>query len=102
MQPDLSEKEQKFMHDLLRWDESERSFQWVIANLCLGLGGVIFAVSAIITLHSMTDRVGQWVMVPGSLLAILFFVVYIMEDHRIKDRRTAASVLRKLHGGPQT
>ena len=96
MNMQLSREEERFVNDLLRWDRTERSSQRVLCHLFLALGLVVFIAAAVLFLQHMNDHTAAWVMVPGGLIAALFFGLYAVGEHWIRRRRLFASILRKL------
>ncbi len=96
MRSNLNEQEERFVNELLKWDQKDRSLQWFLCHIFLILGGVVFVAAAIFTARNLNDRTALWVMLPGSLIAIVFFVLYAVIEHRIRERRLVASVFKKL------
>ena len=96
MRSDLNEQERQFVDELLKWDQKDRPGQWVLCHIFLILGGIVFVAAAILTVQNLNDRTILWVMLPGTLIAIAFFVLYIVGERRIRERKLMASVLRKL------
>ena len=96
MSTELSREEEKFVRDLLTWDRTERSAQWVLCHLFLVLGGVVFVAAAFITLQHLNDRTALWVLFPGGLMAMLFFAFYAVGEHWVRRRHFIASILKKL------
>lgn len=92
----LSEEEDQFVHELLTWDQTLRSKEWVFYNLLLILGGLVIVVVAFLTVQHLNDKTALWVTVPGFLTGILLIGLYIIGVRRIKERRLVASVLKKL------
>ena len=98
MRPGLSTEEDRFVNELLTWDRTRRSMQQAFTYVFLALGLIVFTAVAVLTLRNMTDRTVLWVLLPGTLMAMLFFGMYVVGDRRIKERALVSSVLRKLAG----
>ena len=96
MKPELTEQEDRFVREVLEWDIRRRASEWFLYSLLLIVGGGVFVFVAVFTLQHLNDRTAMWVTLPGSLSAILFAVLYVSGERRIKERRLLASVLRKL------
>ena len=96
MSTELSREEERFVGDLLTWDRKERSAQWLLCHLFLVLGGVVFVAAAFYTLRNLNDRTALWVLLPGVLIAILFFVGYAVGERWVRRRHFIATVLKKL------
>lgn len=94
----ITESEERFVSELLAWDQAGRRFQGMLAYLLLALGGVVFLVVVFLSLGNLNDRTALWVTAPGSLLAALFFVLFSWLNDRIDERHLVASILRKLGG----
>ena len=98
MSTELSREEERFVGDLLTWDRTERSAQWFLCHVFLILGVAVFGVAAFYTLRNLNDRTALWVLLPGGLIAMLFFVGYAVGEHWVRRRHFIATVLKKLGG----
>ena len=96
MDPQLNADEKQFVNELLQWDRSGRKIHRLICQLCLLLGTTIFVVSSLLTLQNLDDKTILSIMLPGSITAIVLFLVYWAGEHRIKEYHLFSSVLKKL------
>jgi len=98
MRSALSVEEDRFVNELLSWDRTKRPTERVLTYMFLVLGWIVFLAVAVLTLQNLTDRTVLWVLLPGTLMAVLFFGAYVVTDRRIRERALISSVLRKLRG----
>ncbi len=96
MSVELNTAESGFVRELLAWDRRRRSLDWLLCNLLLALGGLIIVVAGGFTLGHRSDHVVWTMTVPGFLLGLLFLVLYVVGERRIRDRRTMVGILKKL------
>jgi uncharacterized membrane protein YfcA len=95
---ELSEEEEQLIHELLTWDQTRRPVERLLYSLFLILGGAIIVIHGFLTVQQLHDRLVFWVTVPGFLLGLIFILLYIVGERRIRERRLIAKVLRKLWG----
>lgn len=98
MKAELSEEEEQFIHELLTWDRTHRPVERLLYNLFLILGGTIIVIHGLLTVRQLHDRIVLWLTMPGFLLGLVFILLYIVGERRIRERRLVAKVLRKLWG----
>ena len=99
MRAELSEEEEQLIHALLTWDQTRRPAERLLYNFFLFLGGAIIVIHGFLTVQQLHDRMVFWVTVPGFVLGLVFTLLYIIGERRIRERRRVAKVLRKLWGG---
>ena len=85
----------QFLNEWPRWDGSGHRVHRIICQICLLMGTAIFVVSSFLTLQNLNDQTILWIMVPGSVIAILLFLVYWGGERRIKEYHLFFSVLKK-------
>ncbi len=93
---DLSPDEQRFLDDLLTWDEKTRGIELLLSRFALALGGIILVVTAVLTLGDLTDGTVVSLLIPGFVAGIFLISVYSWVGSRIRDRHRIASLARKL------
>jgi hypothetical protein len=98
MKAELSEEEEQLIHELLTWDQTRRPVERLLYNLFLILGGAIIVIHGFLTVQQLHDRIVFWLTVPGFLLGLIFILLYIMGERRLRERHLVAKVLRKLWG----
>ena len=98
MRAELSEEEEQFVSELVTWDRTRRNVELVFYTLLLVIGGAVIVIAGYITIQHLTDRTALSVTVPGFLLGLLLIGLYLFGERRVKERRMAASVLKKLRG----
>lgn len=96
MTVELSHDEQRFLDDLLTWDEKTRSTELMMSRFALVLGGVILIVTAILTLGNLTDGTVVSLLIPGFVAGIFLISVYVWVGSRLRDRHRIAEIARKL------
>jgi hypothetical protein len=99
MSVELSDEEERFIKDVMKWDETRRRTETLFSMLFLIVGGAVIVVVAYVTVGNLTDRTALSVTVPGFLAGILLIGLYLVAGWRIRERRTIASVLKKLRVG---
>ncbi|KPL17971.1 MAG: hypothetical protein AMJ92_10265 [candidate division Zixibacteria bacterium SM23_81] len=98
MKAELSQEEEQLIHELLTWDQTHRPVERLLYNLFLILGGAIIVIHGFLSVQQLHDRIAFWVSVPGFLLGLMFILLYIMGERRIREHRLWAHVLKKLWG----
>jgi hypothetical protein len=96
MMADLSRDEQRFVDDLLTWDEKTRGMELLLSRFALALGGIILVITAVLTLGDLTDGTVVSLLIPGFVAGIFLISVYIWTGSRVRDRHRIASLARKL------
>ncbi len=92
----LSSDEQRYLDDLLAWDEHRRSAESIVAHVSLVFGGVVIAVVSVLTLLDLRDVVIVAVLVPGFLAGLFLVAMYLVGRARVNDRHRIALLARKL------
>ncbi|OYD14406.1 hypothetical protein CH333_07980 [candidate division WOR-3 bacterium JGI_Cruoil_03_44_89] len=96
METKLNKEEEGLVHELLTWDRTRRHIESIFCRLFLTLGGVIIVIVGFFTVQHLNDRIILWVTVPGFLIGLFLVGLYIEREHRLRERRLVASVLKKL------
>lgn len=92
----LNEEEERFVQELLNWDQLKKPTGCILYNLFLTFGGIVIVVVCFLTIQHLTDRTALWVTVPGFLVGLFLIGLYLVEKYRTRERRLVASVLKKL------
>ena len=91
----LNTEERSYVNSVRRWNVSERPVQLILLHACLLVGALLFVAAALITLQNLNDRAVYFVLLPGTLGALVFVLVYVVGEKWCRDRRLVASILRK-------
>ena len=95
MDPMLNEREMEYVNSLLKWDRLRMRIGWLFMVL-LVLGGLIFVVTAILTVRKMDDHTMLWLALPGIALSLSLIVLSIAGIQWLKQRHLVVSILKKL------
>jgi hypothetical protein len=95
MGPILNEREAQYVGTVLKRDRMRMQLGWIFMML-LVLGGVVFVVTAILTLPKMNDETALRVTLPGFAIGLLLIVISILGVSWVKQQHLIASILRKL------
>lgn len=96
MTAELSRDEQRFLDDLLTWNEKTRGTELLLSHLALAAGGGVLVVTAVVTLRNLTDATVIAVLVPGFVAGLFLIGVYAWIESRIRDRHRIVVLARKL------
>ncbi len=95
MDPMLNEREAEYVNALFRWDRLRIRLGWFFMAL-LVLGGLIFVVTAILTVRNLDDHSARWIALPGIITSLSLIVLSIAGIQWLKQRHLVASILKKL------
>lgn len=94
----LPREEQRYLDELLAWDEKQRPVESRVATISLLFGGLVIVVAAVVTLLDLRDATILAVLVPGVLAGLFFVAVYRVLRTRSRERHEIARIARKLMG----
>jgi hypothetical protein len=94
----LAHEEQRFLDQLLVWDEKQRPVESMVATASLLFGGLVIVAAAVVTLLDLRDATILAVLVPGVLAGLFFIAVYRVLRMRLRERHEIARLARKLMG----
>ena len=98
MRNSLSRSEEQFVEELLFWDDSRRSSEWLLCNLALVLAGCLMVGSAVFTALHLEDSVITGVLVPGFVVGLFLVGLYVFGGRRIRERHRLATIIKKMKG----
>jgi ABC-type uncharacterized transport system permease subunit len=98
MRVELSQTEEAFVDELLAWDDSRRSSDWLLCNVALAAGGCVIAATAAFTVFNLTDEFITGLTVPGFLTGLFLIGAYAVGGKRVRDRHRLATIMRKMKG----
>lgn len=96
MSVSMKTSEKKFMKKMLLWDQKKASIEVLVNSLFLIIGTLVVLTDAYFTYRYINNHTSFWVIMPGYVIGILFLLIYLVGDKRIKERRHFASILRKI------
>jgi hypothetical protein len=96
MSVSMKTSEKKFMKKMLLWDQKKASIEVLVNSLFLIIGALVVLTDAYFTYRYINNHTSFWVIMPGYVIGILFLLIYLVGDKRIKERRHFASILRKI------
>lgn len=94
----LPHEEQRYLDELLDWDEKQRPMESLVATASLLFGGLVIVATAVVTLLDLRDATILAVLVPGVLAGLFFIAVYRVLRMRVRERHEIARLARKLVG----
>ncbi len=92
----MKTSEKKFMKKMLLWDQKKASVEVLVNLVFLIIGALVVLTDAYFTYRYINNHTSFWVIMPGYVIGILFLLIYLVGDKRIKERRHFASILRKI------
>jgi hypothetical protein len=92
----LSERDERFIQDLLTWDSKKRTVDFFVCNFLLVVAGACIIIAAFYTLNVLTDKTIFGVLVPSFIIGLLFVGLYIILNKRIKERHQVAHIIEQL------
>jgi hypothetical protein len=92
----LPRAEQRYLDELLVWDEKQRPVESMVATASLLFGGLVSVAAAVVTLLDLRDATILAVLVPGVLAGLFFVAVYRVLRMRLRERHEIARLARKL------
>jgi hypothetical protein len=95
MNPMLNEREMEYVNALFKWDRLRIRLGWFFMAL-LVLGGLVFVVTALLTVRKLDDHTARWITLPGIITSISLIVLSIAGIQWLKQRHLIASILKKL------
>ena len=98
MQNALSRSEENFVEELLTWDDSRRSSEWLLCNVALVIGGCAMVGTSVFAFFHLTDQSIAGVLVPGFALGLFLVGTYVLSGRRIRERHQLAMIIRKMKG----
>ena len=96
MPEELTTEERRLVEELLALEDGGDRTESVLSQVPLVLGVIVFVAAAIITLRNLSDRTALWVMLPGTVVAIFLFGLYLVITVHRRVRRRYASIIHKL------
>jgi len=94
----LPREDQRYLDELLAWDEERRSVESMVATASLVFGGLLIAAAAVVTLLDLRDATILAVLLPGVLAGLFFIAVYRVLRTRLRERHEIARITRRLTG----
>jgi hypothetical protein len=91
----LNEREAQYVDTLMKRDRLRMRIGWFFMMLLVA-GGLVFIVTAYLTLQEMNDRTALWVTLPGFAVALSLIVLSIAGVAWVKQQHLIASILKKL------
>ena len=96
MPEELTTEERRLVEELMALEDGGDRTESVLSQVPLVLGVIVFVAAAIITLRNLSDRTALWVMLPGTVVAIFLFGLYLVITVHRRVRRRYASIIHKL------
>ena len=91
MPEELTAEERRLVEELLAIEDKGDRTESLLSQVPLLLGAIIFVAAAIITVRNPTDRTALWVMLPGTVAAMVLFGLYLVLTVRQRVRRRCPS-----------
>lgn len=91
----LNEREAEYVNTLMKRDRLRMRFGWFFM-MVLVAGGLVFIITAYLTLREMNDRTALWVTLPGFAVALSLIVLSLAGVAWVKQQHLITSILKKL------
>ena len=95
----LNEREAQYVSTVMKRDRMRMRLGWFFMMLLVA-GGIVFVITAYLTLRKMNDDTALWVTVPGFVAGLSLMVLSIVGVSWVKQQHLIASILKKLQQRP--
>jgi hypothetical protein len=95
MVPLLNERETEYVNTLMKRDRMRMRLGWLFMMLLVA-GGIVFVITAYLTLRKMNDATVLWVTLPGFVTSLSLIVLSIVGVSWVKQQHLIASILKKF------
>ncbi|MFC1887252.1 hypothetical protein ACFLYK_00410 [Candidatus Cloacimonadota bacterium] len=92
----LEPEDMKVIFELFQWEKIGKSYELLLNNLILFIGGLIFVVSVYKIISSPVAGSNLYVVFSGLLSGILFLWFYWVSRRRFNEKLKLIEVLKKI------